>query len=304
MVKLPEGVNIHNLIDDLRIFSWEAADVLIHYSKIVENTDYKKNNILINKDVNSPVTVADLEVNDLVLKRMNEKYHGIQWRYLSEENSKMAPNYYDFDSNWEWILDPLDGTKDFIQGTGNYAMHFALNYKRKPILGVVLIPEKDELWIANGEKIWCEGRVKTKPKLSQFKNKTLKEMTLVSSKNHSNPILRNLIHEANFRETLIMGSIGCKIASIIRGESDIYICLSLHGKSSPKDWDFAAPEIILKTAGGAITNLENEDLVYGRKDYKQDGIIVATNNQKNHKDICFQLKEIIEENNLYDLKNS
>ena len=300
MVKLPEGVNIHNLIDDLRIFSWEAADVLIHYSKIVENTDYKKNNILINKDVNSPVTVADLEVNDLVLKRMNEKYHGIQWRYLSEENSKMAPNYYDFDSNWEWILDPLDGTKDFIQGTGNYAMHFALNYKRKPILGVVLIPEKDELWIANGEKIWCEGRVKTKPKLSQFKNKTLKEMTLVSSKNHSNPILRNLIHEANFRETLIMGSIGCKIASIIRGESDLYICLSLPNKSSPKDWDFAAPEAILKASGGGISKINCEELNYGQINYEQPGIIIASNDKNMQNMVCYEVKEIIKK---YEITN-
>ena len=59
-----------------------------------------------------------------------------------------------------------------------------------------------------------------------------------------------------------MGSIGCKIASIIRGESNIYICLSLPGKSCPKDWDFAAPEAILKAAGGAITNLNNEELIY------------------------------------------
>jgi len=53
-----------------------------------------------------------------------------------------------------------------------------------------------------------------------------------------------------------MGSISCKIASIVRAESDIYICLSLHGQSSPKDWDFAVPESILKSASGLITNLE------------------------------------------------
>ena len=51
-----------------------------------------------------------------------------------------------------WILDPLDGTKDFIQGTGNYAMHLALNYKKNHILELFLIPEKNELWISDGEK--------------------------------------------------------------------------------------------------------------------------------------------------------
>ena len=66
-----------------------------------------------------------------------------------------------------------------------------------------------------------------------------------------------------------MGSIGCKIASIIRGDSDIYICLSLPGKSSPKDWDFSAPEAILKGAGGSITNIDNQELSYGDENFEQ-----------------------------------
>ena len=124
-------------------------------------------------------------------------------------------------------------------------------------------------------------------------------MTLVRSKNHSEPILESLIDKINFKKTVIMGSIGCKIASILRGESDIYICLSLPGKSSPKDWDFAAPEAILKAAGGRITNLDNEDLNYGQKDFNQGGVIIATNNKKMHKFICKQIKEIIIKNDLY-----
>ena len=150
---------------------------------------------------------------------------------------------------------PLDGTKDFIQGTGNYATHLALNYKNTPHLGIVLIPDKDELWISNNEIVFCENRNRDlkRPNLSHKFN--LKEMTIVTSKNHRNQILKNLIDKANFKEVIVMGSIGCKIASILRGESDLYICLSLPGKSSPKDWDLAAPAAILKAAGGAITNL-------------------------------------------------
>ena len=83
-------------------------------------------------------------------------------------------------------------------------------------------------------------------------------MVIVNSKNHNNKSLGSLIDKINFKKVIIMGSIGCKIASILRGESDIYICLSMPGKSSPKDWDFAAPEAILRTAGGQITSLENE----------------------------------------------
>ena len=97
-----------------------------------------------------------------------------------------------------------------------------------------------------------------------------------------------------------MGSIGCKIASILRGESDIYISLTLPGQSAPKDWDFAAPEAILKTAGGAITNLDNQDLSYGISNYEKGGIIIASNNRENHENLCLQLKEIIKKNNIYD----
>ena len=96
-----------------------------------------------------------------------------------------------------------------------------------------------------------------------------------------------------------MGSIGCKIASILRGESDIYICLSLPGESSPKDWDFAAPAAVLKAAGGAITNINNEELIFGNVNFEQGGIIVASNNNHNHGKICLEIKKIINKFGLY-----
>ena len=297
MIKLPFGVDLNDLIDDLRDLSWEVSDTLLYYANSIKNSEQKKD-FLKNKNNDDPVTLADLEVNDLIIKRINEKYKDINWDILSEENFKINSQNFD-NAEWLWVLDPLDGTKDFIQGTGNYAMHLALNYKRKPYIGVVLIPEKDELWIAHAEKIWCEKRDGSirKPNLSE-KN-ILQEMTIVTSKNHRNQRLKDLIEKINFKKTIVMGSIGCKIASIIRGESDIYIALSLPGKSAPKDWDFAAPEAILKAAGGYITNIDNDDLVYNKTDLKHPGIIIASNNKRNHKRICSQVKEIIEEYNIY-----
>ena len=96
-----------------------------------------------------------------------------------------------------------------------------------------------------------------------------------------------------------MGSIGCKVASIIRGESDIYISLSLPDKGGPKDWDFAAPEAILKAAGGSITNIDNEDLVYGKDNLEHTGLVVASNKKSNHQRICSHLKEIIHKYSIY-----
>ena len=111
--------------------------------------------------------------------------------------------------------------------------------------------------------------------------------------------MKSLIDKIKFKKTINMGSIGCKIASIIRGESDIYISLSLPGKSAPKDWDFAAPEAILRASGGEITNLENEPLNYGQAGFEQRGLIIASNNRERHERICLQIKEIIEKENIF-----
>ena len=300
MIELPSGVDINNLIDDIRIFSWQAADILLYYSKLLEDSDYKKK-ILKNNNEDDPVTLADLKVNEIIIKKINEKYKNINWDILSEENEKTSSKIFNSKNDWIWVLDPLDGTKDFIQGTGNYAMHLALNFKQKPYIGFVLIPDKNQLWISDGEKTWCEKKDGSKYNPILLHNKNLQEMTLVTSKNHGNQILRNLIQKINFSKVEIMGSIGCKIASIVRGDSDIYICLSLPGKSSPKDWDFAAPESILKAAGGAITNLDNQELCYGKNSFEQGGIIIATKNRKTHGSICLEIKKIIEKNGIYPL---
>ena len=300
MIKLPSGIEINKLIDDLRIISWEASNILLSYAQILKDST-KKSNILENDNFNDPVTKADLSVNELIITDLNKKYKGVNWGILSEENEKLASCKFDNNYDWMWVLDPLDGTKDFIQGTSNYAMQLSLNYRKKPCVGIVLIPEKDELWIANGEEVWCERKNRSKLKPNFSRKKSLCEMVLVTSKNHGNKTLRDLIERIEFKDVKIMGSIGCKIASIIKGESDIYICLSLPGKTTPKDWDFSAPEAILKAAGGAITNIYNDDLSYGKNNYEQGGIIIASNNILLHEEICLEIRQIIKKYNLYPL---
>ena len=303
MIKLPCGLEIEKLIDDLRTLSWEASETLLNYAQILKDSN-NKSNILRNDNLEDPVTIADLKVNDLIIQGINKRYKDINWKILSEENVKILPNNPYTNIDWLWILDPLDGTKDFIQGTGNYAMHLALNYKQRPYIGIVLIPERNELWIADGENVWGERRDGTKINPARSKKKCIEDMILITSKNHRNENLTNLIKELHFEEVKIMGSLGCKIASIVRGESDIYICLSLPGQSSPKDWDFAAPEAILKASGGAITNLDNQDLSYNKKHFDHGGIIVASNSKEIHAEICLQIKAKIKQYNLYPLTSS
>ena len=302
MGKLPFGVDIVNLIDDLKVLSWEVSDILLYYAKLIRNPDNLNEIITSNKNTD-PVTKADLEVNELIIKRINQKYADVNWNILSEENTKLKVDFPNKQSDWLWILDPLDGTKDFIQGTGNYAMHLALHHKNKPLLGIVLLPHKNELWIANKDIVWCEKRNGTRLHKVMRGKKNLKDMTLLTSKNHNNKILQDLIEKINFKETISMGSIGCKIAALIRGEGDVYITLSLPGKSAPKDWDFAAPEAILKAAGGTITNINNEDLKYNQPSFEHGGIIIASMDKNTHRYLCLEVKKIIEQNQLYPLNS-
>ena len=157
---------------------------LIYYSNLFKD---QSNNInLVKNNSENPVTLADLKVNELIIKSINQIYKDINWGILSEENTKVNSFEFEKKSSWCWILDPLDGTKDFIQGTGNYAMQLALNYKNNPYVGVVLVPEKNELWFSNGEKVWGERRDGSGIETNLSSTKIINEMRIVTSKNHRN----------------------------------------------------------------------------------------------------------------------
>ena len=87
MIKLPSGIEINKLIDDLRSISWEASHILLNYAQILKDST-NKSNILENDNINDPVTKADLRVNELIIKKLNEKYQGVNWGIISEENVK------------------------------------------------------------------------------------------------------------------------------------------------------------------------------------------------------------------------
>ena len=297
MTNLSVDIDINNIIEVLRGLSWEVSDILLYYAQVLK-VNSGKNNLIQSKLDGSPVTIADLKVNDLVFNLLKKKISNFSWGFLSEENHKVNFNKVGSNTNFLWVLDPLDGTKDFINGTGNYAMHLSLNFQNKPLLGVVLIPEKEELWIADGDKVWSEKKNGLKYKPNNLFKENIHDMTLVISKNHNNKVLKKLVSKLPVKDVISMGSVGCKISSIIKGESDFYISLSLPGKSAPKDWDFAAPEALLKCAGGSITNEKNEPLSYNKNNYLQSGLIIASGNRNNHENLCQIIKENIDNNNL------
>ena len=101
-MKIPFELDIHNLIDDLWNFSWEASKVMLYYAKEIKNFEEKKN-IIKTKSNEDPVTLADLKVNELIIQRINQKYPNIDWGILSEENVKLSPENHISNSCPEWL---------------------------------------------------------------------------------------------------------------------------------------------------------------------------------------------------------
>tara|TARA_Y100001968_G_scaffold53423_1_gene44491 strand:- start:496 stop:1410 length:915 start_codon:yes stop_codon:yes gene_type:complete len=282
---VPKGVELTTLLDELRKLSWAAADILIAYARGKEPPYGYPKVLTIEEGGDGPVSAADMAVNEFLISGLNNNFAYSGWDILSEETTKeksFEGSHYKKD--WCWILDPLDGTKDFLQGSKNYAVHIALSYKKKPKIGVVVIPERNELWVGIvGSGAWYENRDGLKKQISFSDRVDISELILVSSKNHQQSKLLRLVSTFCFAETKKIGSVGCKVASILRGDSDVYISLS--GKTSPKDWDMAAPHALIESAGGMFTHADESNLIYQNADYSQSGCLIASHG-KCHQKIC------------------
>jgi 3'(2'), 5'-bisphosphate nucleotidase len=236
------------------------------------------------------VSAADLAVNQWLLDGLAAAFPQAAWTLLSEETAKqqLTPGQ-PLAAEWLWILDPLDGTKDFLQGTGEYAVHLALVHRGRPVLGVVLLPELEELWIglvgADGTagRAWCENRAAEQRPARLSSRQALGDLVLVASRNHRDQRLEQLLEALALGDTQAIGSVGGKVATILRGETDLYISLS--GNSAPKDWDMAAPEAVLLAAGGAFSHADGRALSYNDGDIRQAGCLIASHGPS-HAELC------------------
>ena len=292
---VPEGVELNNLLDVLRKLSWMSADVLMAYARGQTPPLGFPKSLNVEDGGDGPVTAADMAVNEILISGLKDNLSYKEWDILSEETSK-EENFKNahFKNNWCWVLDPLDGTKDFIQGSENYAVHIALLYEQKPKIGIVLIPERNELWFGIvGSGAWCEDRECQKKHISFSERQEMSELILVASKNHQQSTLLNLMSSLCFAKTKKIGSVGCKVASILRGESDVYISLS--GKTSPKDWDMAAPHALLEAAGGMFSHADRTDLIYKTRNFSQSGCLIASHG-KTHSKICQKAMDFFSKN--------
>ena len=269
-----------------RSVAWGAADILSSfYHKDTSDLDIKNK-----KD--GPVTEADMAANKYILGRFKEELGTEDFGYLSEETfdvKKAEP----IDHDWVWIIDPLDGTRDFIDKNGEYGMHIALTYQGRPVIGIVAIPEAEKIYFASkGNGTFVETKDGTVTPIKVSERNTIEDLYLIVSRSHRDDRFQQLINRLPFAGKKYMGGVGGKISTLLEQESDVY--LSLSGKSAAKDWDFAAPELILTEAGGKFTYVNGEPVYYNQGDVTRWGCIVATNGHC-HEELCTKASAIIDE---------
>ena len=273
---LPAGVDQEDLLAELRRLSWGSADILRAYARGEQPPHGFPEALSVDDGGEGPVSAADLAVNQWLLDGLSAAFPNAGWTLLSEETAKEQLTEGEaLPAEWLWILDPLDGTKDFLQGTGEYAVHLALVRGQRPVLGVVLLPEADELWFGVvGQGAWCEDRQGQRSPVRFSERTELSDLILVASRSHRDDRLEQLITALGLGGSKAVGSVGCKVATILRGETDLYVSLS--GCSAPKDWDMAAPEAVLLAAGGRFTHADSSALTYNTGDVRQAGCLIAS----------------------------
>lgn len=277
---------LEEILTVARSVAWGAADILSSfYHQDISDLDIQDK-----KD--GPVTEADLAANHYILDRLKAELGTENFGYLSEETfdvKKAQP----VDHEWVWIIDPLDGTRDFIDKTGEYGMHIALAYQGRPVIGIVAIPEAGKIYFASkGNGTFVETKDGTITQLRVSDRHIIEDLYLIVSRSHRDQRFQKLIDRLPFAGKKYMGGVGGKISTLLEQESDVYISLS--GKSAAKDWDFAAPELILTEAGGKFTYVNGDPVFYNQGDVKRWGCIVATNGQC-HEELCHKAATIIDE---------
>lgn len=207
----------------------------------------------------SPLTAADLAANHIIKKILREAAPEIP--YFSEES--MDVPYEDRASlNWSWLVDPLDGTKEFVKKNGEFTVNIALLQGSSVHMGVVYAPVLDRLFFASkGEGAFVrEKGMDQRMEVRQFSLKD-EGLRIVASRSHRSEATEQFISGLKNPQFHAMGS-SLKIMLVANGEADIY------PRFAPTmEWDTAASQIILEEAGGKLllTDME-EPLVYNKSD--------------------------------------
>ena len=222
------------------------------------------------KDDKSPVSNGDLRVNDLISKKISELTPNI--RIISEET--VDPKVKNT-SKIFWLIDPIDGTKEYIAGKDEYTLNAALVIDTVPVVGVVGVPKKNRLFFSysDGESYLIEGNI-TK-KINCEKKQPKDKIVALSSVIKPSDIILSKLKEYNVTSIVKMAS-SYKFCVIATGEYDIYAA-----KERANEWDYAAGHAVAQNAGAIIKTLDEKPFVYGKEDYKNQSLLMLRSKNLN-----------------------
>ena len=219
------------------------------------------------KSDNTPVSNGDMEVNKIITNKIKELTP--QMLIISEETSdnKSIKNLNDF-----WLIDPIDGTYDYINNLDEFTINAGLIVNKKPAAGLIYAPGKKRMFYSYGNSFAFE-LINGKPiELGNSENFDKNKIKFVSYSNKIKPEIEKIHKTLNVKEFVKMKS-SLKFCVIASGEFDGYV-------AEPRacEWDIAAGHAILKHSGGNVTDFEGKEILYGKKDFKNPSLILKSKN--------------------------
>ena len=235
-------------------------------------------------DDREPVTQADKLANELIVQRLQSEFP--QDGILAEESIDTSRR---LSKQRVWMIDPLDGTTGFIEGNGDFAVQIGLTENGQCVLGVVYQPLTGVLYRAvGGGGTWIE-RPGFEPERAHVSNhEEISTMKLAASRSHRSPRMDQVVRAFGLKEEVRRGSVGIKIGLLVEQQCDLYVHLS----PRTKQWDTCAPEIILREAGGSISDLFGRPLSYNKAEVQNSNGVVASNGVA-HQSIIESLRPLL-----------
>lgn len=240
----------------------EAATIVTTFYVGSSEVEYKAGD--------EPVTEADRSANRHIVSRILAKYpdDGI----LSEESKD---DFVRLQKRRVWIIDPLDGTKEFIARNGEFSIMIGLAIDGRAVMGVVMQPDPGLLYaggVGLGVQLY-EGDDSVALQVSD--RDVVSQMILVSSRSHRQQVVDNIRKRLRITSERVSGSVGLKVGLIARQLADLYI----HPSPGCKEWDLCAPHAILEAAGGTMTDCWGNPITFNNRDVRAHNGLVATNGQ-------------------------
>ncbi len=219
------------------------------------------------KSDNTPVSNGDLEVNKIITKKIYNLTPNIP--IISEETSD---NKFLKDLKNFWLVDPIDGTYDYINDLEEFTINAGLIINKKPAAGLIYAPAKNRMFYSYGDNLAFELINGNLTKLECKKNFDKNKIKFVSYSNKLKPEIEKIHTKLNVKSYKRMKS-SLKFCVIAAGEYDGYV-------AEPRacEWDIAAGHAILKHAGGNVTDFDGNDILYGKKDFKNPSLILKSKN--------------------------